>query len=106
MTHPEFNHANAIKRGKFVLDVVTNVIQLPDGNLVSLTEREALVFAVHNPTDSSLHAGQLANRATGILFELYKTNPNRRYEFPSISAEQIHSTKGYLKREKLPGWPG
>ncbi|MCX6792204.1 MAG: hypothetical protein NT149_04160, partial [Candidatus Gottesmanbacteria bacterium] len=75
MAHPEFNKANAIKRGQFAMDVVTNVVRLPDGNFVPLTEQEAVVFAVCTPTSEDLHAGQLANRVTGILFELGKADP-------------------------------
>jgi len=106
MANPEFNKANAISRGKFAMDVVTNVVRLPDGNFVPLTDREAAVFAVYTPANICLHDGRLANRVTSILFELWKTDPLRRKNFVSISIGQFVSTKYYLQRELLPGWSG
>jgi hypothetical protein len=105
MAHHEFDEARTIQRDKCVMDVITHIVRLPDGNLVRLTELQAVVFAVHVSQDTSQNVGHMANHATGVLFELKKANPIDKPEYPSISAQQIHSTRAYIKREKLPGWP-
>lgn len=101
MTKPEFDKAHVIRRGKFALDVVTNVVRLPDGKLVSLSELEALTFAVVNPQHAYVPPKILADRATDILSELSKNG-----KCPSISAGEISNAVQNLKCRKLPDWPG
>jgi hypothetical protein len=98
MASHEFDEAHAIRRGNFVMDVATNIVRRPDGNLVRLTQQQALVFTVHNPPDISLPCKEFAKRVTSVLIELGE-------KVPPMSVVRFQSTKQYIKREKLPGWP-
>lgn len=89
----------AIHRGDLYMDVVTNVVQMPDGDLVWLTPTEAVIFAVSTP-DNGLTAGQMANKASGIRFELGEMKWTK-----GVSVDTIYNVRSNI-HEKLPGWEG
>jgi len=100
MDNPEFNDAYSIPRGPYRLDVVTNVVQTPDGDLVPLTDEQAIVLAALNPQEPNMAI--TANHVTSIEFELNKITGGDQY--PSVTIGDVLEIKSSLQ-QILPDLP-